>query len=468
MVKYRVKGYLGGVRRRKAREKRASFNHHNKALQRLSLLQLEGFEVARELSETKEHLATLYREEQKKSQYRLYNTKPADGDLATAFLEGLNRVIEGGESEDPEMNIEELIRAVHSINKQKAPGPDPGRVLPDLLGSHQRGSGGGLPSHIQGEKVGIMTKALTKRFQSHLPTVIAADQTCSIPERSINDNLLLVRDVILHSQVCGSPLGLLSLDQEKAFDRIRRETRIRTSPGIPGNQLPGAGGEALRVVAYMDDITIIGTDSHSITTATKAVDDYCAATGALVNRGRVFPPDKATSKKIERLMFTFVWGSQMERLQRSTLYKMVENGGKGVPDILNIIRAQQLSNLVKTFNKPDRKASFFEKHYATPILRTLGMGTIDHTVPYSWDPPKVYKAIKEFAVGSVCSWAGVLEIQRHHGPHRLQGHSGPSESQLNCSPATGMVKRQSPLPSKQTERHLLDGCSLGVLIRPAE
>ncbi|KAJ8006707.1 hypothetical protein DPEC_G00110010 [Dallia pectoralis] len=55
---------------------------------------------------------------------RLYDTKPADGDLTTAFLEGLNRVIEGGESEDPEMSIEELTQAVHSINKQKAPGPD--------------------------------------------------------------------------------------------------------------------------------------------------------------------------------------------------------------------------------------------------------------------------------------------------------------------------------------------------------
>ncbi|KAJ8006706.1 hypothetical protein DPEC_G00110000 [Dallia pectoralis] len=118
----------------------------------------------------------------------------------------------------------------------------------------------------------IMTKALTKRFQSHLPAVIAADQTCSIPERSINDNLLMVRDVILHSQERGSPLGLLSLDHQ-----IRR---------IPGYQLPGAGGERLRVMAYMDDITIVGTDSRSITTATKAVDDYCAATGALVNRGK--------------------------------------------------------------------------------------------------------------------------------------------------------------------------------------
>ncbi|KAJ7995658.1 hypothetical protein DPEC_G00246860 [Dallia pectoralis] len=441
MVKDRVKGYFGGVGRRKAREKRASFNHHNKALQRLSLLQLEGFEVARELSETKEHLATLYREEQKKSQYRsklqgleedekctryffrkarsrqkpilslynsqgdsvknsadilravgdfygrLYDTKPADGDLATAFLEGLNRVIEGGESEDPEMSIEELTRAVHSINKQKAPGPDgiPGEFYQtfwDLikndvaevfqaiyrkrrLGESMRQSTitlipkkGDLkdlrnwrPINLLSVDYKIMTKALIKRFQSHLPTVIAADQTCSIPERSINDNLLLVRDVILHSQERGSPLGLLSLDQEKAFDRVSHGLlqrvlkkmsfpqhlinwinlcyqnissrvlvnniltdpfpiisgvrqgcplapllyviylepfleRITTSLGIPGYQLPGAGGERLRVMAYMDDITIVGTDSRSITTATKAMDDYCAATGALVNRGK--------------------------------------------------------------------------------------------------------------------------------------------------------------------------------------
>ncbi|KAJ8002366.1 hypothetical protein DPEC_G00179130 [Dallia pectoralis] len=128
-----------------------------------------------------------------------------------------------------------------------------------------------------------MTKALTKRFQSHLPTVIAADQTCSIPERSINDNLLLVRDVILHSQECGSPLGLLSLDQEKAFDRVSH-------------------GFLQRVL-----------------------------------------------KKINFPQHLINW-----------------------------------TNLCYQNNKPDRKASFFERHYATPILRTLGMGTIDHTVPYSW------------------------------------------------------------------------------------
>ncbi|KAJ7995818.1 hypothetical protein DPEC_G00248530 [Dallia pectoralis] len=86
------------------------------------------------------------------------------------------------------MSIEELTRAVHSINKQKAPGPD----------------------WIPGE--------FYQTFWDLIKNDVA--ETCSIPEWSINDNLLLVRDVILHSQERGSPLGLLSLDQEKAFDRV--------------------------------------------------------------------------------------------------------------------------------------------------------------------------------------------------------------------------------------------------------
>ena len=37
-------------------------------------------------------------------------------------------------------------------------------------------------------------------------------------------------------------------------------------------------------MAYMDDITIVATDSRSIVCATKVLDDLCVATGALVNR----------------------------------------------------------------------------------------------------------------------------------------------------------------------------------------
>ena len=64
-----------------------------------------------------------------------------------------------------------------------------------------------------------MAKVLTRRFQGLITSVIGPDQTCSIQGRSINDNLLLVRDLITY------PLNYLSgerisFDQEKAFDRV--------------------------------------------------------------------------------------------------------------------------------------------------------------------------------------------------------------------------------------------------------
>ncbi|KAJ8355290.1 hypothetical protein AAFF_G00073710, partial [Aldrovandia affinis] len=63
--------------------------------------------------------------------------------------------------------------------------------------------------------------------------------------------------------------------------------------------------------------------------------------------GRVFPPDRATSKLVARMAFRFVWGSKMERLGRTTLMKEEEKGGRGVPDITSVILAQGLAALVQ-------------------------------------------------------------------------------------------------------------------------
>ena len=217
-------------------------------------------------------------------------------------------------------------------------------------------------------------------------------------------------------------------------------------------------------MAYMDDITIVATDSRSIACATKVLDDFCVATGALVNRdksemflspywseeltdsfpvrrntikllevtvqadrggriswegalchvqnkarswsartqtmagkilvlkaivlpillyvGRVFPPDKATSKLITRLAFRFVWESNMEKLKRVTLLKEEQKGGRtGVPDIVNIIIVQGLAALVQNTGKVGKTSGNFARYYATPFLRAVGLGVLDLT----WD-----------------------------------------------------------------------------------
>ena len=46
------------------------------------------------------------------------------------------------------------------------------------------------------------------------------DQTCGVPGRSIFSNLYLIRDLIEYCSAKNLPLAIISLDQEKAFDRV--------------------------------------------------------------------------------------------------------------------------------------------------------------------------------------------------------------------------------------------------------
>ncbi|CAM2113411.1 unnamed protein product [Caretta caretta] len=66
----------------------------------------------------------------------------------------------------------------------------------------------------------IVAKAISLRLGSVLADVIHPDQTYTIPDHSIFDNLFLVRDLLELGRRDGLSFALLSLDQEKAFDRV--------------------------------------------------------------------------------------------------------------------------------------------------------------------------------------------------------------------------------------------------------
>ena len=50
--------------------------------------------------------------------------------------------------------------------------------------------------------------------------VVADDQTCGVPGRYIGENVAFLRDVVHYASFSGQPIAILSLDQEKAFDRV--------------------------------------------------------------------------------------------------------------------------------------------------------------------------------------------------------------------------------------------------------
>ena len=68
----------------------------------------------------------------------------------------------------------------------------------------------------------ICSKAVSFRLSRVLGSIVDPDQTCSVPGRSIHPNLVLLRDTLAFIDRTGETGILLSLDQEKAFDRVDR------------------------------------------------------------------------------------------------------------------------------------------------------------------------------------------------------------------------------------------------------
>ena len=74
----------------------------------------------------------------------------------------------------------------------------------------------------------ILTKILANRLKQILPDIISQEQNCSIPQRTIFNNLFLIRDLIKYQKEKKNKFYLLQIDQEKAFDKIDRPFLFQT------------------------------------------------------------------------------------------------------------------------------------------------------------------------------------------------------------------------------------------------
>ena len=66
----------------------------------------------------------------------------------------------------------------------------------------------------------LITKVISNRLLTVLPSLVHEDQTCSIRSRNIAHNLSLIRDFIAYSKIEDIPASLVTLDQMKAFDQV--------------------------------------------------------------------------------------------------------------------------------------------------------------------------------------------------------------------------------------------------------
>ena len=64
----------------------------------------------------------------------------------------------------------------------------------------------------------VSTDLGSTRLQRVLGSIIRPDQTSSIPGRTIQDNVYLIRSIIAYQQRIRDPVAIILWDQEKAFD----------------------------------------------------------------------------------------------------------------------------------------------------------------------------------------------------------------------------------------------------------
>ena len=66
----------------------------------------------------------------------------------------------------------------------------------------------------------LCSRTLVGRLLKVIHHVVTPDQTCGVLGRFIGENVAFLRDVVAFANECNIPAAVLSLDQEKAFDRV--------------------------------------------------------------------------------------------------------------------------------------------------------------------------------------------------------------------------------------------------------
>uniref|UniRef100_A0A803SQE2 Reverse transcriptase domain-containing protein n=1 Tax=Anolis carolinensis TaxID=28377 RepID=A0A803SQE2_ANOCA len=156
------------------------------------------------------------------------------------------------------IDIDEIKKAIKDLDANKAPGPDgfiagfykleqdvvlqhlkkimnlalTDKTIPDtwkeaeIIMIHKEGKD---PSDVRNYRpisllntdYKIFTKILANRLTEFLQTWIEEDQTGFLPNRSTKDNVRIIVDAIeYYDQNCQKEVGFLSLDAEKAFDKL--------------------------------------------------------------------------------------------------------------------------------------------------------------------------------------------------------------------------------------------------------
>ena len=74
----------------------------------------------------------------------------------------------------------------------------------------------------------IASRTIAGRLLKVIASVTSPDQTCGVPGRFIGSNISLLRDIVTYVTAGDLPCAILSLDQEKPFDKVDWQFLLKT------------------------------------------------------------------------------------------------------------------------------------------------------------------------------------------------------------------------------------------------
>ena len=188
----------------------------------------------------------------------LFTSSPIDNNACASLLSNVSSSLSSEESRSCEgmLTVPECLVALQGMARRKAPGcdglpmefylkfwdvlgPDLVAVLNSCYGSgfltlsQRRGvislsfkKGDRLdprnwrPISLLNVDYKLAARVIAGRLLKVIHLVVANDQTCGVPGRYIGENVAFLRDVVEYAESTNRPVAILSLDQEKAFDRV--------------------------------------------------------------------------------------------------------------------------------------------------------------------------------------------------------------------------------------------------------
>lgn len=195
----------------------------------------------------------------------LYREKPIDKATWPVLFDGVPK-LNGHEREclEREITAAECYEALCAMPERKSPGDDGitvevWRAIFPIIGEHyvsminsarqsgfqpeflralltlikKKGASEGQmkdfrPLSLMNIDYKILSKVLSTRLRKVLGSIVHRDQSCGIPGRNIQDNVLVIRALIEHQRMIRDPVGIILWDQEKAFDRVNHQYLLAT------------------------------------------------------------------------------------------------------------------------------------------------------------------------------------------------------------------------------------------------